>query len=130
GAIYGVTSGTPYAGNIPGFFRSTEDGSSTTTLALATGQAYGGVVVAPNSNMIVSTQRGGAPEEGDVLSIDTSAVVSGIKPPISIAVTPSQIAPGQSATLTWKVNNAYSNTASYCFATSNDSEWKGMRAVS
>ncbi len=130
GAIYGLTSGTPYAGSIPGFFRTTEDGSSTTTLALAVGQSDGGIVGAANSNMIASTQRGGAPDEGDVLSIDTSTAVQGIKPPISIAVTPSQITPGQSAKLTWKVNNAYSNTASYCFATSNDGEWTGLKAVS
>ena len=50
--------------------------------------------------------------------------------PITMALGSSSITQGGSTTLDWSVSGAYSDTAAYCFASSTDPEWSGLKPVS
>jgi hypothetical protein len=50
--------------------------------------------------------------------------------PITMVLRSSSITQGTSTNLDWSVSGAYSDTAAYCFASSTDSEWSGVKPIS
>jgi len=69
---------------------------------------------------------GGTSDYGTVWQVIPASTLAN---PITITVSPTTIAVGSTATLTYSSNIAYGDTMSQCFATSADSEWTGIKTI-
>jgi uncharacterized repeat protein (TIGR03803 family) len=121
-----ANSGTPYGcGTV---FQLTPSGSKTTVHNFEGGaptsiivsqnpQVDGAIPEAPlvqtTGGVFFGTSIGASPNIGTVFEI---SLTSPIPSPVQVTVNPIKISPGQSATLTWQVLNAFSITAQQCSA--------------
>jgi len=97
-----------------------DDGGSSATYSLA-----------GNGNFYGAYYAFGCPDDGceggQSLSVEYLYGGFGVTAPITIYFTPNALAPDQTSTLTWQVNNAFSDTMKQCFASGN---WSGKKAIS
>jgi len=69
---------------------------------------------------------GGTSDYGTVWQVIPATTLAN---PITITVSPTSIAVGSSATLSYSSKIAYGDTMSQCFATGADSEWTGIKTI-
>ncbi len=74
-----------------------------------------------------ASATGGTNSDGTVYSI---AFTPALAAPVTLTLGTASIPLGSSTTLNWSVAGVYSDSASYCFATSTDPEWSGTQATS
>jgi len=125
GSLYGNNSATPYVANSEGnLYSQTLTGTHTILYNYSSTQnTQAGPVEGGDGYLYDPISYGGSSADGEFARF----APAGTTPPISISVSPDSIVAGQSATLTWKVNNAFSNTMESCFASGG---WSGLQAIS
>jgi uncharacterized repeat protein (TIGR03803 family) len=128
GKLYGAYYAVPqYEQGELFFFSLTTDGKLQQELAFTPG--YG-----PNYTALTQGTDGSfytADTAGSFSSIYRFGNALGTAPilagPVNVSVTPSVIAPGESATLTWSVSNAFGQSANLCFGSG---AWSGVQLSS
>jgi uncharacterized repeat protein (TIGR03803 family) len=119
GNLYGTTlyGGTGYYGTV---FKLTPAGALTTiynfcSLAnCADGSTpVGSLTLGSDGNIYGVTSAGGANNGGVIFKL---ALTPTLAAPVQLALSPATVDPGNPATLSWSVPNAYSTTAQQCYA--------------
>jgi uncharacterized repeat protein (TIGR03803 family) len=119
--IYGVYSaaGNPLDGYLLGVPGSFSGSFSASYSQAGDGSLYGQFVGGGNGTC---GDPCGGPSYDYLYSIQ-----GGTTAPIAIRFSPASVQPGQSTTLTWSANNAFSDTMQQCFASGS---WSGTKAAS
>ncbi len=111
GNFYGTTTNSPQGT----LFEITPAGKLTTLQLLGTNtEALDGPIVGSDGNLYGTTDNGGVNNAG---SIFQGLVSPALEAPVQLTLSAATVALGNSATLNWKVVNAFSATMQRCFAT-------------
>ncbi len=119
-------------------FRITPSGTLTTIYSFCSSggsactdgqQPYAGVIQSDTGVFYGTTTLGGASDLGTIYTVTTSPALAA---PVQLSLSQSQIDPGSSATLSWKVLNAFSTTMQQCAAfvknsTPGAGTWSGIQ---
>lgn len=131
GNFYG-TSSKDGANDDGAVFKVTSTGTETVLYSFAGGTTdgttpLGNLVQGNDGNFSSTLSTGGADTHGAVFKI---AISPALASPVVLTLGSASVTVGHQVSLTWAVSNAYGETMGQCFATSNDSEWSGAKAVS
>jgi uncharacterized repeat protein (TIGR03803 family) len=126
GNFYGTTTNSPQGT----LFQLTPAGKLTTLGSLGFyAEALSGPIVGNDGNLYGTTASGGANGNGTVFK---ATMTPALTAPVQLTLDKSTVELGGSSTLSWKVLNAYSNTAQHCFASvlnglSGGGLWSGVQ---
>ena len=125
GILYGNNGGTPDVSvgvNHGDLYSITQAGVHSILYDyLSTESSTNGPTQGSDGNLYDPLSSAGAADHGEISRFPLTT------PPVQLGISPASIAPGQSATLTWSVKNAFSKTMQICFASGG---WSGLKAIS
>lgn len=125
GNFYAVAQGN---GDATSLVKITPGGTVTQPLSISNAGGVNSPLVQGSDGALYGTgTSGGSSSDGAVFKIVFSPALSA---PITLALGKTSIVQDTSTTLAWSVSGAYSDSAGYCFATSTDPEWSGVKAAS
>jgi len=113
GDFYGTTTNSP-KGTL---FQLTPSGTLTTLQPLSStgyAEALSGPILGSEGDIYGTTNNGGLTSAG---SIYQAVMTTALAPPVQLTLSSSSAVLGSSATLSWQVPNAFSNTSRRCIAT-------------
>jgi hypothetical protein len=125
GNFYALASGTSSGSSL---IEITPSGTLTFPLTISDlGGLNSPLIQGNDGSLYGAAANGGTNSNGAVYNIALSPALAA---PVTLTLGAASIPQGSNTTLNWSVVGAYSDSAGYCFATSNDPEWSGVQATS